>query len=72
MISWSFLFVTLVGAWFTFNAYVPHRRTGPLIVPSFFAGWLTAELSAHHFAWQVVATVVFVAMGALDVWPWMG
>lgn len=73
MISWVFLAVTLIGAWFTFNAYVPHRRTGPLIVPSFFAGWLTAELSGHHFAWQVVATVVFVALGALDAWPgWVG
>jgi acetyl esterase/lipase len=70
---WVFLAVTVIGALFTFNAYVPHRRTGPLIVPSFFAGWLTSELSAHHFAWQVVATVFFVWAGALDAWPgWVG
>jgi acetyl esterase/lipase len=70
---WLFLGVTLVGAWFTFNAYLPHRRLGPLTVPSFFAGWLTSELSAHHFAWQLAATVFFVWMGALEAWPgWLG
>jgi acetyl esterase/lipase len=67
--SWAFLVVTLIGAWFTFNAYVPHRSTGPFIVPSFFAGWLTSELSAHHFAWQLAATLFFIWMGALDAWP---
>jgi acetyl esterase/lipase len=67
--SWAFLVVTLIGAWFTFNAYVPQRRTGPFIVPSFFAGWLTSELSAHHFAWQLLATIFFISMGALDAWP---
>ncbi len=67
--SWAFLVVTLTGAWFTFNAYVPHRSTGPFIVPSFFAGWLTSELSPHHFAWQLAATIFFVWMGALDAWP---
>ena len=73
MIPWLFLAVTLVGAWFTFNAYVPQRRLGPLAVPSFFAGWLTAELSAHHFAWQLAATLVFVWAGALEAWPgWLG
>ena len=66
---WIFLAVTLVGAWFTFNAYLPTRARGPLIVPSFFAGWLTSELSAHHFAWQLVATVFFVWVGALEAWP---
>jgi acetyl esterase/lipase len=70
---WAFLVVTVIGALFTFNAYVPTRRLGPLIVPSFFSGWLTSELSAHHFAWQLVATVVFVWAGALEAWPgWLG
>ena len=73
MISWVFLAVTVVGALFTFNAYLPQRRSGVLIIPSFFAGWLTAELSAHHFAWQLAATIGFVAAGALDAWPgWLG
>jgi acetyl esterase/lipase len=70
---WLFLLVTLLGAWFTFNAYLPQRRTGPLVVPSFFAGWLTSELSAHHFAWQLAATLFFVWAGALRAWPgWVG
>ncbi len=65
--------MTLVGAWFTFNAYLPSRARGPLSVPSFFAGWLTSELSAHHFAWQLAATVFFVWAGALSAWPgWLG
>ncbi len=69
MIPWIFLFVTVVGAGFTFNAYLPTRARGPLVFPSFFAGWLTSELSHHHFAWQLAATVVFVALGALEAWP---
>lgn len=64
-----FLVVSLVGAWFTFNAFNPmlkHRRRA---VISFFAGWLTAELALHQIAWQVLATVVLVWLGALDSWP---
>jgi len=30
---------------------------------------LTSELSPHHFAWQLAATIFFVWMGALDAWP---
>ena len=68
--SWIFLAVSLVGAAFTWNAWFPsRRRRAPLRVPSFFAGWLTSELAAHHIAWQAVATVVFVAAGALAEWP---
>ncbi len=67
--SWLFLAVTLVGAWFTFNAYLPHRRGSGLMVPSFFAGWLTGALSVHHFAWQLAASVFFLSAGALDAWP---
>jgi acetyl esterase/lipase len=66
---WMFLAVSLVGAWFTWNAWFPSRRTRTLGVPSFFAGWLTSELAAHHIAWQAVASVVFVAAGALSQWP---
>lgn len=71
--AWIFLAVTVVGACFTFNAYLPVRPGGRLVAPSFFAGWLTSELSTHHFAWQLVATLVFVAAGALEAWPgWLG
>lgn len=68
-ISWTFLCVTVVGALFTWNAYFPARALGPLNVVSFFGGWLTSELSGHHFAWQLVATLVFVSCGALEFWP---
>jgi acetyl esterase/lipase len=67
--SWTFLAVTLIGAAFTFNAYLPVRQGRYASIPSFFAGWLTSELAAHHFAWQVLATVGFAWMGALDAWP---
>jgi acetyl esterase/lipase len=71
--SWAFLAVTLIGAWFTFNAYLPIRAGRLLSIPSFFAGWLTSELAAHHFAWQLAATGFFVWMGALSDWPgWAG
>jgi acetyl esterase/lipase len=66
--GWAFLAVSLVGAWFTVNAYRPSRRW-QLLGLSFFAGWLTVELAVFHVVWQAVATVVFVWLGALDTWP---
>jgi acetyl esterase/lipase len=69
MVSWLFLGVCVVGACFSFNAYFPRRAQSLLIVPSFFAGWLTSELAAHHFVWQVAASVGFVWAGALQAWP---
>ena len=70
---WLFLLVTIAGALFTFNAYLPRPANSLLAAPSFIAGWLTSELVAHHFAWQIAATLFFVWMGALDAWPgWLG
>jgi len=66
--GWLFLAVSLVGAWFTFNAIFPTRRWQMLIL-SFMAGWITAELAYFHLAWQFVATVIFISLGALDTWP---
>jgi acetyl esterase/lipase len=68
-LPWIFLAVSLVGAAFTWNAFYPPRKWGALRAPGFFAGWLTSELAAHHIAWQAVATVIFVAAGALAEWP---
>jgi acetyl esterase/lipase len=65
-VSTLFLFVSLVGAAFTTAALVRVRRVGPLLVPWFFAGWLTSELSLFHVAWQAAATVAFAAAGAMD------
>ena len=38
-------------------------------MPSFFAGWYTAEMPLWHIVWQVGATVGFVVAGALGSWP---
>ncbi len=68
----AFLIVSIAGALFTLNAYLP-RRTGWLIIPSFLAGWLTSELALHHLAWQALATGLFVWGGALEAWTgWLG
>jgi acetyl esterase/lipase len=69
MVAWLFLFVSLVGAAGTVAALVPARRLGAFVVPYFFASWLTGELAMHHLVWQAVATVAFVAFGALQQWP---
>jgi acetyl esterase/lipase len=64
-----FLVASLVGAWFTFNAFNPMIVQRRRSVISFFAGWLTAELALHHVVWQVGAALLLVALGALDAWP---
>ena len=72
-IAWAFLAVSLIGAVFTANAFVPVRRVPALFMPSFFGSWLTAELAIHHVFWQSIASVVFVELGALAAWPgWAG
>jgi acetyl esterase/lipase len=72
-ITWAFLAVSLIGAVFTANAFVPVRRVPALFMPSFFGSWLTAELAIHHVFWQSIATLVFVELGALTAWPgWVG
>jgi acetyl esterase/lipase len=68
-VAWSFLGVSLVGAVFTLNAFMPVRRIPALFVPSFFGSWLTAELALHHLVWQSLLTVLFVEFGALSTWP---
>jgi acetyl esterase/lipase len=72
-IAWAFLAVSLIGAVFTANAFVPVRRVPALFMPSFFGSWLTAELAIHHVFWQSIASLVFVDLGALAAWPgWAG
>lgn len=69
VVPYLFLVASVVGCWFTYNAYRPVFTPAPLAVASFFAGWLTAELAAHHLLWQVAASAVFVCCGALEAWP---
>jgi acetyl esterase/lipase len=69
LVAWLFLGVSLVGAVFTLNAFMPVRRIPALFVPSFFGSWLTSELALHHLFWQAIASVLFVQLGALSSWP---
>ena len=72
-VSWWFLAGTLVGLGFTTQATRPVHLPARRAIPSFFAGWLANELAVHHVVWQAVATVAFIAAGALDAWPgWVG
>jgi acetyl esterase/lipase len=71
IVAWLFLGVSLVGAVFTLNAFIPVRRIPVLFVPSFFGSWLTAELALHHIVWQAIASILFVQFGALSSWPGM-
>lgn len=68
-VSWLFLAVSLIGAVFTLNAFMPVRRIPALFVPSFFGSWLTAELALQHVVWQALAAILFVGFGALSFWP---
>lgn len=69
MVGWVFLAATLVGLWFTLQAWRPVPLPKRRAIPSFFAGWLTNELAPHHLAWQLVATVLFARAGALATIP---
>lgn len=70
---WAFLAASVWGAGFTTMALVRGRRLWGFVVPYFLGAWLTSELAMHHIAWQVLATGVFVAAGALAAWPgWVG
>ncbi|HTT87155.1 MAG TPA: alpha/beta hydrolase [Acidimicrobiales bacterium] len=66
--SWVYLAVSLVGALLVVNAFRPVRHPWGA-VPSFFAGWYTAEMPVWHIVWQVAATVLFALEGALGSWP---
>ncbi len=68
MAPWLLFAVGLLGAVFTVNALHPVRHVG-LVAPSFFAGWLTAELTLYHLVWQVPAAGTLVVAGGLRTWP---
>ena len=66
--AWGYLAVSLTGALLVVNAFRPARHE-LLLVPSFFAGWYTAEMAVWHIVWQVAATVAFAFAGGLGSWP---
>ncbi|MQY02795.1 hypothetical protein ACRB68_08300 [Actinomadura sp. RB68] len=54
------------------NARLP-RRGLVLLVPSFFAGWLTIELAPHLLAAELAGLGLAAWAGGLDAWPgWAG
>ncbi len=63
-----FLCLAIFGALVTANAYVAQRRTGPLVIFGFFAGWLVSELPLHVLAIQAVGALLLVATGAAEGW----
>jgi acetyl esterase/lipase len=69
----AFLAVSVVEVVFTLVALAAPRRPAVLSFPVFVAGWLTGELALLHVGWQVLATIVFVALGALtEPAGWVG
>jgi len=72
-VPWVFLVLCVAGAGFTLNALRPVKGGRVLLIPAFLSSWLVNEMVAHHFVWQLVATVAFVWLGALTAWPgWLG
>jgi acetyl esterase/lipase len=73
MVSWTLLFLSLIGAALAYNVWYPRPPGGKRAVVSFFAGWLTGEWALHQIALQMMVTAALVWMGALDSWPgWLG
>ncbi|MCW2600199.1 MAG: putative secreted alpha/beta hydrolase [Frankiales bacterium] len=65
------LVLSLVGLLAVLNGLRPMRWT-PLLLPSFFAAWLTVELAPQLLLLTVVGTGVCVAGGALSGVGWGG
>lgn len=69
---YAFLAVSVVGVVAVVLAYRPIRRE-PLTIVSFGAAWIAGELAFQNIVWQMAATGVFIAFGALDGWAgWLG
>lgn len=66
--SWLFLVFAAVSALLTLNVFRPRSGSFWMSGSSFLAGWLTTELAFHQIGWQLLATVGFVALGALQAW----
>ena len=62
---YAFLAVTVVGAVAVALAYRPIRRE-PLTIVSFAWPGSPSELALQNIVWQMVATALFIAFGALD------
>jgi len=63
--DWVYLAVSVNGALYTVNAYLPVKRNPLLFGWSFFASWITIELAWVHVLWQIAVTAYFARRGAL-------
>jgi acetyl esterase/lipase len=71
-VPYVYLAVTVVGAVAVALSYRPIRREPFTIVSFVLASW-TSELALQNIVWQMLATALFVAFGALDGWAgWLG
>jgi acetyl esterase/lipase len=66
MISWIFFAAAMVGILHTILALFSPRRPAFLSFPMFMGSWLAGDLAYFHVAWQALATLVFVTLGALE------
>lgn len=69
MLGIIFLLLSVYGAIYTLNAYLPVRRGRLGFAWGFLSSWLTIEAAFFHIAWQLVIAGVFIWLGALDTWP---
>ena len=67
-LGWVALVASAVAALLTLNAYFPVKSPSLPAAISFFAGWLTCELAAHHLIFQFAVAGLFVYFGVLDHW----
>lgn len=63
--AWFFFFLSVFGLLLTLNAHRP-TTNWTLLVPSFFAAWLTNELALWAIVGQVIVTGFLVGAGALE------
>ncbi|MDB4971160.1 MAG: carboxylesterase family protein [Myxococcales bacterium] len=66
--AWLLLFFGGGGLVFAFNALRPRYAPAAVAAASFFAGWLTAELSLHILVFQTFALGLLCWEGALTSW----
>jgi acetyl esterase/lipase len=64
-VTTAFLVISIIGAVFVLNAFLP-RRDPVLLLPSFMSAWLTIELAPWWLLWEVVIVGAFAAEGAIE------
>jgi len=68
-ISGFFLGLSVLGLALSVATWSRVRIAGPLLVPTFFVGWLRGELALQAIALEALVTAVFLAQGILRETP---